>query len=208
MKILLKIFIGIVVFLILVVVVSFCLPSKSHVERSIVINADPEIVFNQVNTLKNWEQWSPWYKMEPDMKLTYNDIPSGRGASYSWAGKKTGEGTLTISDCKQNETVVTMLDFKGQGQSTGGFTIAPNAGGTDVVWYMDMTPGMNEYFEEGETQHDRGKYQWQRRQRIEHAAARHAPRDAPAGDGSERGDKRRRGRAEHEAVDDRAPERL
>ena len=124
-------------------IVSVFLPKSMHVQRSITVNASPQIAYDQVNTLKNWEQWSPWYKMEPDMKLTYNNIPSGRGASYSWAGKKTGEGTLTISDCKQNETVVTMLDMKDQGQSTGGFTIAANAGGTDVVWYMDMTPGMN-----------------------------------------------------------------
>ena len=127
----------------ILLIVSVFLPKSVHVQRSITVNAPAQIAYDQVNTLKNWEQWSPWYKMDPDMKLTYNDIPSGRGASYSWAGKKTGEGTLTISDCKQNETIVTQLDMKGQGQSTGGFTIAPNAGGTDVVWYMDMTPGMN-----------------------------------------------------------------
>ena len=127
----------------ILLIVSVFLPKSVHVQRSITVNAPAQIAYDQVNTLKNWELWSPWYKMDPDMKLTYNDIPSGRGASYSWAGKKTGEGTLTISDCKQNETIVTQLDMKGQGQSTGGFTIAPNAGGTDVVWYMDMTPGMN-----------------------------------------------------------------
>lgn len=127
----------------ILMIISVFMPKSVHVQRSVKVNAPVSIVYDQVCTLKNWEQWSPWYKAEPDMKLTYNNIPSGKGASYSWVGKTNGEGTLTIIDCQQNERIVTALDFKGQGRSTGGFTLAPNTGGLEVVWFMDMTPGMN-----------------------------------------------------------------
>ena len=41
---------------------------------------------------------------------------------------------------------------------------------------------MDEYFQEGEAEHDRGKHQGQRRQRVEQAASRNSPRDTPARD--------------------------
>lgn len=57
MKTLKRILIGILAIIVLLVIVAFFLPSKAYVERSIVINAVPRIVFDQVNTLKNWEKW-------------------------------------------------------------------------------------------------------------------------------------------------------
>lgn len=138
MKILKRILIVLVVLIAVLLVVSLFLPSKMRVQRHIIINAPAEVVFNQINTLHNWEAWSPWKKMDTTSQVTYNNIPSGVGASYSWVGKKTGEGSLTITESVPYEKIVTALDFKGQGQSTGGFRFKPDSGGTKVNWYMDM----------------------------------------------------------------------
>ena len=127
----------------LLVLLSFFMPSMVQYTRSLVINATTEVVFDQINNLKNWEKWSPWIKMEPTIKLTYNDKPSGAGASYSWVGKKMGEGTMTIQYIKPNEQIITLLDFKVMKQSTGGFTFMPAKDGVVVVWYYDMTCGLN-----------------------------------------------------------------
>ncbi|MBE0663540.1 MAG: hypothetical protein IH597_13865 [Bacteroidales bacterium] len=41
------------------VAVAFLLPREITVERSALIPASQEVVFEQVNVLKNWEKWSP-----------------------------------------------------------------------------------------------------------------------------------------------------
>ena len=138
MKILKRILIVLAVIFAVLLVVSLFLPSKVRVERSMIINAPTEIVFDQINNLHNWEAWSPWRKMEPEAQLTYNNIPSGNGASFSWVGKKTGEGSLTITESVPNEKIVTALDFKGQGQSVGGFDFNKEESGVKVNWYMNM----------------------------------------------------------------------
>lgn len=143
MKILKRILAVVLLLIGVLLLISFFLPSMVHVQRSMVMNAPTEVVFDQINTLKNWEKWSPWLKMDPETKLTYNDKPSGAGASYSWVGKKTGEGTMTIQYIKPNESIITLLDFKGQGQSTGGFNFIPTKEGVEVVWFFDMNCGLN-----------------------------------------------------------------
>ena len=138
MKILKRILAVLAILIAVLLVVSFFLPSKMRVQRHLTINAPVAVVFDQINTLHNWEAWSPWRKMEPEAQMTYNNIPSGAGASYSWKGDKTGEGSLTISESVPNEKIVTQLEFKGQGQSTGGFHFKTEGDSVKVNWYMDM----------------------------------------------------------------------
>ena len=69
---------------------------------------------------------------------------------------------------------------------------------------VDPRSAMNEYLQKGETEHDGGKHQGQRGERVEHAAADRAAGDGPAGDRRKRGNKRRGACAEHKAVGDRA----
>lgn len=145
MRILKILLLGILAIVALLLVISFFLPSKWHVERSIVINAPAENAFDQVNNLKNWDKWSPWMKMDTTMKVTYSGPEEGVGASYSWEGdpKKTGKGKLTISESRPNEYVKTDLDFGEGGLGTGGFKFEPADGGTKVSWSMDSDLGMN-----------------------------------------------------------------
>ena len=80
MKIVKNIGLGLLILIILLVVVAYLLPRHVKVERTAIIKAPAEIIFGQVNVLKNWEQLSPWHKIDPKMKLVYNEIPSGKGA--------------------------------------------------------------------------------------------------------------------------------
>jgi ribosome-associated toxin RatA of RatAB toxin-antitoxin module len=42
------------------------LPSEQHVERSIIVNADPAEVFSLVNDYREFNKWSPWAMAGPD----------------------------------------------------------------------------------------------------------------------------------------------
>ncbi|MFI5218582.1 MAG: GyrI-like domain-containing protein [Bacteroidia bacterium] len=165
MKILKKLLIGIVVLFAVLFIISLFLPSKVHVERSLTMNAPVETVFNQVNTLKNWNNWSPWYKLDTAMKMTYEGPASGVGASYSWESENSqvGKGKLTISESVPNSLVVTNLEFNGEMGAIGGYKFEPGDSGVKVTWYFDaemngmfhkymgliMSGAMNKVFDQG-----------------------------------------------------------
>ncbi len=146
MKTVKKIFVGIVVFLVVLVIVSFFLPSKVHVERSIVMNVEPEVAFNQVNNLKNWEQWSPWDKLDPTMGKKYEGPEAGANAKFSWDSKNRNvmKGSMLIKDSKPNESIGIELTMSDMDQaSMANFKFEKADKGTKVTWNMDMDMGMN-----------------------------------------------------------------
>src|SRR5204863_3531036 len=55
-------------------------PATFRVERSIVVKAPPEKITPHLNDLKQWTTWSPWEKLDPDMKREYSGAESGVGA--------------------------------------------------------------------------------------------------------------------------------
>ena len=57
--------------IVLALLVSLVLPSKVHVERSIVINAPAAKIFNEVNSLQKWAAWDPWQKKDPNVQNNY-----------------------------------------------------------------------------------------------------------------------------------------
>lgn len=70
------------------------LENNYDVQRTKVINAPAEVIFNKVNDYKTWPEWSPWLGEDPEAKLTYGDKTSGVGASYGWQGEIVGEGNM------------------------------------------------------------------------------------------------------------------
>ena len=125
--------------------VSLFLPSEVHVERSMVIHAPAWLAYDEVNTLRNWEKWSPWKQSDPQMKLVYRGPFSGDGAQFSWKSKRPGigDGKLVIADTEPNERIVTEMYFikKGKGIATHTFEETPE--GTLVTWAVDSELGAN-----------------------------------------------------------------
>jgi len=146
MKILKKILMGFGILLLVLVLVSFFLPSKVHVERSKEFAAKPEEVFPYFNNYHNWNKWNPWFELDPNMKLTYSGPEEGTGAYYKWESEKreAGSGSMLITVSKPNELVINELDFKGQGKAMSRATFEPTAsGGTKLTWSLDSDMGMN-----------------------------------------------------------------
>jgi len=145
MKALKKILLVLGILVLLIIVIGFCLPSKVRVERSVVIKAPANMAFDQVNTLKNWEGWSPWHHIDPKMQLTYSGPASGSGASYTWKSdnKKVGNGILTITASNPDSLVKTDMDFMDHGKGSADFTFTKVPEGTKVTWGMNSDMGMN-----------------------------------------------------------------
>lgn len=114
-------------------------PDTSHVERSKVMAASPGDVYALVNDFSRWNEWSPWYAMEPTVKITLSTPPAGKGATYEWHGEKTGSGKMTITESVDGSKVVESLDFMEPfpSHATVTFTFTPEGDATKVVWAYD-----------------------------------------------------------------------
>lgn len=115
-------------------------PAHYHVERSATVNAPAITVFNQVNDFHKWDAWSPWAKLDPNMKTTFEGAPAGNGAVYSWVGNSdVGEGRMTITDSKPGELIKIKLEFIKPFAATNAtvFTFKPQGNQTAVTWTMD-----------------------------------------------------------------------
>ena len=134
-----KILIVVALIIIVFVVVIAVQPAQYRVVRTATIAAPPATVFEQVNDLHKWEAWSPWAKLDPNMKLTFDGPPAGTGAIYHWSGNnKVGEGRMTITESRPSDLVRIKLDFIKPFASTADteFTFKPEADQTAVKWSM------------------------------------------------------------------------
>jgi len=114
-------------------------PAPFTVTRSATIAAPPATVFALVNDFHKWDAWSPWAKIDPAMKQTYEGAPAGVGAVSSWSGNSdVGAGRMTIADSKPNESIGLNLEFikPFAATNTTTFTFKPDANGTAVNWTM------------------------------------------------------------------------
>jgi hypothetical protein len=61
-------------------------PDTFRVERSIRVSAPPEKIFHYVNDFHQWGVWSPYEKLDPSMKRSYDGTPAGKGAVSQQGG--------------------------------------------------------------------------------------------------------------------------
>ena len=89
--------------------------------------------------MHKWQEWSPWAKLDPNAKTTFEGPQSGVGSAFAWAGNsQVGEGKMTIIESQPNESVKFKLDFAAPFESTSQaeFQLKPEGSGTNVTWSM------------------------------------------------------------------------
>jgi hypothetical protein len=135
-----KILIGVGAVLVVLVLVIATRPPTFHIERSTTVAAPPETVFAEVNDFHAWTTWSPWEKLDPALKRTYEGPSSGLGAGYAWVGNhQVGEGRMTITKSEKPSQIVIKLEFLKPfaATNTATFSFVPAPEGTKVTWAMD-----------------------------------------------------------------------
>jgi hypothetical protein len=140
-----KILIGLAVAVAVLAGIISTRPSEFTVQRSATLQAPADIAFAMVNDFHRWSEWSPWEKLDPNMKRTLTGAKAGLDAMYEWSGNdKVGEGRMTILESKANELVRIRLEFikPWAATSTTLFAFAPEGNGTKVTWTMQ---GKNDF---------------------------------------------------------------
>ena len=141
MKIL-KVLLGIVATLaVLFVIGGMLLPSERHVERSVVVKADPAEVFSLVNDFREFNKWSPWATYDPEgTQYEFSGPAAGVGSRMAWSSEhpNVGSGAQEIVESQPNTMVKSKLTFEGfESASYATFNLAATEGGTRLTWAFD-----------------------------------------------------------------------
>jgi uncharacterized protein YndB with AHSA1/START domain len=119
-------------------------PAEFRIERTATIAAAPADVFDQVNDFHKWEAWSPWAKLDPQAKVTFEGAPAGQGAVFTWSGNDdVGEGRMTLAESRPNELVRIDVAFVKpfEGGNISEFAFKPDGEQTAVTWTMSGRNG-------------------------------------------------------------------
>ncbi|MEM9428976.1 MAG: SRPBCC family protein [Pseudomonadota bacterium] len=135
---------GLLVLVLALAAGSFLISSDVRVERSIVIEAEPEAVFAHLDSLQAFHAWSPWAARDPEMVTEFSGPDTGVGNRMAWSSDdpQLGSGTQEIVDITPGERVETSVEFDGMG-STAIWSVAGAGTGTEVSWIFQTDMGMN-----------------------------------------------------------------
>jgi len=99
MKIIKKIIIGILAFIVLLLVVALFVPNDYTVSVFTVINKPKSEVFDYVKNIKNQEKYSIWMMEDPNIVMKYEGTDGTVGFKASWNSKddNVGEGSQQIT---------------------------------------------------------------------------------------------------------------
>ena len=133
---------------VLLLFISFLLPSTMEVERTQRIEAPTSVVFQQIYDLRNWEHWAPWRKMDPTMQVTYSNPPTGNGAFFVWDSdrKRVGSGKLTLVETVPQRRIIASFDYeKWKGGDMVFVLESVGENETDLTWSATNEIGMNPF---------------------------------------------------------------
>lgn len=118
-------------------------PSDFRIERSTTVRAAPETLFDLIEDFHRWTEWSPYENMDPNLKRTYAGAERGVGAAYGWEGRKTGVGSMAITEAVKPSQVLIDLTFikPFQAHNKAAFTLEPVGDSTKVTWAMSGHSG-------------------------------------------------------------------
>ena len=102
------------------------------------IAADLTTVRTLINSLREWELWSPWQHLDPDMTQTYSGPDAGVGSAMEWSGnKKAGQGRMEIVGSTSDHVDIALSFLKPwKAENHVRIALQPNGTGTQVDWTM------------------------------------------------------------------------
>lgn len=131
MKALKIIIIVLVVILAVILIPPLFMAKEAYLERSLVMKAHQEVIYEQVNCLKNWSSWSPW--VEYAVNERFEGPECGIGAKSLW-DDEGGTSSQTIVETTENEFIKTELIFMGTETIWCTWLFEPTDEGTKVTW--------------------------------------------------------------------------
>jgi len=130
---------GIALVLLLFILFVIMRPDEFRVSRTGSIAAPPAAVFDYLNNMHKFQEWSPWAKLDPNCRVTFSGPDDGKDASFHWSGNRNvGEGRMTITDSRPAEFVQSRLEFIKPFACTNTveWTLQPDGIESSLTWNM------------------------------------------------------------------------
>ncbi|MCM1982806.1 SRPBCC family protein [Lyngbya confervoides] len=115
----------------------FGIPGQVHVERQMVIEAQPAEVFAYIGDFRAWQRWSPWATMDPKVAMTLSGQGVGQTMVWDSDNANVGHGSQEVTEFEAPRHMATHLEFAGQGFAEASFDLIPERGYTRVIWSLD-----------------------------------------------------------------------
>jgi effector-binding domain-containing protein len=141
MRILRITFIFIFVIISLYLLGSLFIPGQYKVERSVLINAPADIVFEQMASFKRWEKWNEFSANDPEIKSLFGGQNGKVNSYWLWKSKQSGKGRITTTAFKDQSLVSYHLTMESpfKSESDGSLIIETNENQTKVTWLVEGT---------------------------------------------------------------------
>jgi len=127
------------VLLVATLVVASTKPNSFRVQRTATIKAPPEKLFQLIENYQTWGEWSPYEKVDPDMKRTFSGPVAGKGAIYEWDGDSNiGAGRMEILEATPSKRIEIQFEMSRPMECHNSieFLFEPQGDSTNVTWVM------------------------------------------------------------------------
>lgn len=148
MRILRYTVLALIFIIVLVAIGGLFLPSKVRLERSVFISQKPEVLFQFVNSLKNFNEWSPWFDLDPNAVYTLSGPDFGAGSKISWQGNdRVYKGSNEIIESRENKLIKFRFYFgKSDQPAESEMRFEKVSQGTTVMWSFESDFGYNVFY--------------------------------------------------------------
>lgn len=139
MKTIKRIFIGLALILVLLLIIAAFISGDCKYEKSITINAPAEKVWQSTNTLKAMDLWSPWNDLDPNMKKEWSGVTGNPGEKVCWESKNkdAGKGCQEVKKVdaahKRIDTEIKFLTPY-ESEANAYVTVTPEGNGSKATW--------------------------------------------------------------------------
>ena len=123
----------------LILIITFFLPSKSVVFRTIEVKTTSEIPFNIVADFSLFQRWSPWANLDKKQKIMIDGKMGQKGYTLSWesSNDQVGNGKMILSDINQNNSIKHKLVFFGKDGGISSWKFEDRNGSTIIIWKLE-----------------------------------------------------------------------
>ncbi|CAN5483896.1 hypothetical protein BH10BAC2_BH10BAC2_11360 [soil metagenome] len=136
MRVLITLFIIILV----AAVIIYFLPGTIHIEKTMVLKAQTEVVYEELNTTGEWKKWAGWLKEDPMIEITYHGPESDAGAALNWISQvaEINTGNVLLESSQEASQVKALIQFDKYGKSGNSFVLRNTGNGTQVNWTLEI----------------------------------------------------------------------
>ena len=150
MKMLRKIVVAIVIAVVVLSLVSFFLPGEVYVERSVRVAASKADVFRVLRNLRQFNEWNPWYKQDPEGSyILGGPEEGGPGSEIKWDTENGGQGRMIITREVPHDSIFIEMYFEEDYSSsamTSFYLSEEHPDSVKVSWAFNFDVGLNPFY--------------------------------------------------------------